>query len=126
MSGYRLPSTEGEWIDRRHAVTFQVDGRPVCGYQGDTVASALLAAGVMQVGRSFKLHRPRGIVAWGVEEPNALLDLVEGQTRTPHQRATDLELRERLRLETVNRWPTLDFDLAAVNARFAGLMPAGF
>ncbi|OYU75038.1 MAG: hypothetical protein CFE32_15755, partial [Alphaproteobacteria bacterium PA3] len=73
MSGFRLPVPHGAWVDRTQPLRFQFNGREVQGFEGDTVASALLAGGHVHVARSFKLHRPRGIFTCGVEEPNALV-----------------------------------------------------
>jgi 3-deoxy-D-manno-octulosonate cytidylyltransferase len=90
------------------------------------VASALLAQGIVRVGRSFKLHRPRGIFSCGVEEPIGLVDIGQGGARTPNTRATDIAASEGLQAFTGNAWPSLGFDLAAVTSRFAALLPAGF
>ena len=126
MSGYRLAAPAGHWIDRDRPTDIQFNGRKIPALQGDTVASALLAAGVTLVGRSFKLHRPRGIFSCGVEEPTGLLDIGTGSGRTPNTRATEIEAEPGLVAQTGNAWPSVGFDLAAVNARLAGLMPAGF
>jgi sarcosine oxidase, subunit alpha len=126
MSGYRLAAPHGAWIDRTQPLRFQFNGREVQGLAGDTVASALLAQGIVHVGRSFKLHRPRGIFSCGVEEPTGLLDIGLGGARTPNTRATDIAAREGLRAFTGNAWPSLGFDLAALTSRFAALLPAGF
>ena len=126
MSGYRLPAPHGTWIDRTQPLRLHFNGREVPGFAGDTVASALLAHGVMQVGRSFKLHRPRGIFSCGVEEPTGLLDVGTGARRTPNTRATDIAAQDGLACATGNAWPSLAFDLAAVTQRFAALLPAGF
>jgi len=126
MSGYRLPAPQGAWIDRDRGLRFQFNGRDVHGFAGDTVASALLAQGVMHVGRSFKLHRPRGIFSCGVEEPTGLLDIGLGDERTPDTRATDIAAHEGLKAWTGNAWPSLGLDLAAMSQRFAALLPAGF
>ena len=126
MSGYRLPAPHGAWIDRNKPLRLQFNGREVHGFAGDTVASAMLAQGIKQVGRSFKLHRPRGIFSCGVEEPTGLLDIGLGGARTPNTRATDIAASEDLQTFTGNAWPSLDFDLAALTQRFAALLPAGF
>ena len=83
MSGYRLPAPNGAWIDRNKPLRLQFNGRDVHVFAGDTVASAMLAQGIKQVGRSFKLHRPRGIFSCVVEEPTGLLDIGLGGARTP-------------------------------------------
>ncbi len=126
MSGYRLAAPQGAWIDRTKPLRFQFNGREVHGFAGDTVASALLAQGIVHVGRSFKLHRPRGIFSCGVEEPTGLLDVGLGHARTPNTRATDIAAREGLKAFTGNAWPSLEWDLAALAQRFAALLPAGF
>lgn len=126
MSGWRLPAPHGTWIDRRRPLRFTFDGREIAGYAGDTVASALLAQGVMHVARSVKLHRPRGILSCGPEEPCGLLDVGHGAWRTPDTRATGVAAREGLKTSSGNAWPSLGFDLAALNARLSAWMPAGF
>jgi len=126
MSGYRLDAPIGEWINRSHSVQMRLNGEAMQGFVGDTLASALLGQGITMVGRSFKLHRPRGIMSCGVEEPTGLLDIGNAAMRTPNTRATDVQAREGLQANSANCWPTLNFDLAAVNSRFAAFMPAGF
>ena len=126
MSGARLAEPWGSRIDRGRAVAFTFNGRPYQGFHGDTLASALLANGVQLVGRSFKLHRPRGIFSCGVEEPTALVDLGEGARRTPNVRATMIELEDGLVACSVNCWPGVGFDLGAVNGWFSAMLPAGF
>ena len=126
MSGAcRLP--EGGRVDRRQPLRFTFDGKAYLGLAGDTLASALLANGVHLVGRSFKYHRPRGILAAGAEEPNALVRLDRGDGREdPNLRATQVELFEGLSATSQNRWPSLAFDLAAAADHLAPLLPAGF
>lgn len=126
MSGYRLAAPAGTWIDRTRTLRFSFNGREVHGFAGDTVASALLAGGHVHVARSYKLHRPRGVFSCGVEEPNALLDVGLGGERTPDTRATDIEAADGLVCQPGNAWPSLNLDIAAINARFASLLPAGF
>ncbi len=118
--------SEGGGIDRAQLVTFTFDGRRYQGYAGDTLASALLANGVRLVGRSFKYHRPRGVVGLGSEEPNALVRVGRGGRVTPNLRATQVPIEDGLVAESQNRWPTLDWDLGAINSRFARFLPAGF
>lgn len=121
----RLANT-GRLIDRSTQVRFTFNGKHMRGFAGDTLASALLANDQMLVGRSFKYHRPRGIVASGVEEPNALVNLgVEGKFE-PNQRATTTELFDGLQATSQNHWPSLDFDVGAINAKLSRFMPAGF
>jgi sarcosine oxidase subunit alpha len=116
----------GGRIDRTRPLAFAFDGNRMSGFAGDTLASALLANDVFLLGRSFKYHRPRGIYGAGVEEPNALVTLGEGARREPNIPATTVELREGLVAESQNRWPSLRFDLQAVNSLAAPLLPAGF
>ena len=117
----------GGRVDRGRRVSFTFDGKSYMGLAGDTLASALLANGVHLVGRSFKYHRPRGIVAAGVEEPNALVGVDRGPGRyTPNLLATQIELFDGLVAESQNRWPSLARDVSAVNDLLAPLIPAGF
>src|SRR5215831_5446631 len=117
---------EGGRIDRSRAIGFTFDGKRYEGYAGDTLASALLANGVHLVGRSFKYHRPRGILTAGSEEPNALIQLRQGDRTEPNIRATQIELYDGLIAESQNRWPSLRCDLMAVNALLAPILSAGF
>jgi sarcosine oxidase subunit alpha len=126
MTASRLAAPRGSAIDRSRSLSFQFNGRTMQGYAGDTLASALLANGVQIVGRSFKLHRPRGIVSCGIEESTGLVDLGEGAARTPNMRATLVELYDGLVASSVNCWPNVEFDFGAINDRFAALLPAGF
>ena len=126
MSGYRLAAPHGAWIDRSQSLSFEFNGRAVAGFAGDTVASALLAQGTTLVGRSYKLHRPRGIFSCGVEEPTGLVDVGVGALRTPNTRATDILARDGLHTVSGNGWPSLEFDLAASIEKFAAFLPAGF
>ncbi|WP_137702075.1 sarcosine oxidase subunit alpha family protein [Marimonas lutisalis] len=116
----------GRRIDRRKSVEFRFNGKRLKGYEGDTLASALLANDQMMVGRSFKYHRPRGIVASGAEEPNALFNTGEGATFEPNQRATTTEIFAGLEAKSQNHWPSLEFDIGAVNAKLSRFLPAGF
>ena len=117
---------DGGLIDRATPLDFTFDGRRYGGFAGDTLASALLANGVRLVGRSFKYHRPRGILSAGSEEPNALVELREGSRREPNSRATMTELHDGLVARSQNRFPSLGFDLMAVNDRFSAFLGAGF
>ncbi|MEM7293237.1 MAG: 2Fe-2S iron-sulfur cluster-binding protein, partial [Pseudomonadota bacterium] len=124
MTDRRLPN--GGRVDRNRPLNFTYNGKPMTGYAGDTLASALLANGVDVVGRSFKYHRPRGIVGAGPEEPNAILQVGSGATTLPNQRATQVELYEGLEAKNVNGWPSVDFDLMAVLGFFSRALSAGF
>ena len=122
---FRTPS--GGRIDRSRALHFRFDGRDYTGFAGDTLASALLAHGVHLLGRSFKYHRPRGIVGAGAEEPNALVTVRRDSARlTPNLRATQVELYEGLEAESQNRWPSLGLDFGAINGLLSPFIPAGF
>ncbi|MGO4125771.1 sarcosine oxidase subunit alpha family protein [Inquilinus sp. YAF38] len=124
MTSYRLPS--GGLIDRSATLRFRFDGRELAGHPGDTLASALLANGIGLTGRSFKYHRPRGILSAGAEEPNALVELRRGARREPNSRATMVELFDGLQADSQNRWPSLGFDLMAVNGLLSPVFAAGF
>jgi sarcosine oxidase subunit alpha len=113
-------------VDRAHPVGFEFDGRRYTGFAGDTLASALLASGVRVVGRSFKYHRPRGIVAAGSEEPNALVELRSGARREANTRATVAELFEGLVARSQNAWPSVGFDVGAVSSLLSPIFVAGF
>jgi sarcosine oxidase subunit alpha len=113
-------------IDRSRPLRFQFDGRNYTGYAGDTLASALLAANVRLMGRSFKYHRPRGLLTAGSEEPNALVELRGGARREANTRATVAELFDGLEAHSQNRWPSLALDVGAVNSLFSPLFVAGF
>ncbi|WP_031211008.1 2Fe-2S iron-sulfur cluster-binding protein, partial [Mesorhizobium sp. LSJC280B00] len=121
---HRLES--GGLIDRAAPLAFRFDGKSFAGFQGDTLASALIANGVKLVGRSFKYHRPRGILTAGSEEPNALVELRSGARREPNTKATTAELYDGLEAASQNRWPSLRHDLMAVNQLFAPIFVAGF
>ena len=116
----------GGLIDRSKLVSFRFDGKSYGGFDGDTLASALIANGVRLVGRSFKYHRPRGILSAGPEEPNALVELRQGARREPNTRATQIELYDGLVADSQNRWPSLAFDLMAINGVAAPILSAGF
>jgi sarcosine oxidase subunit alpha len=113
-------------IDRSAALNFRFDGKTFSGFKGDTLASALVANGVKLVGRSFKYHRPRGILTAGSEEPNALVELRSGARREANTKATTAELYEGLEAASQNRWPSLSFDVMSVNQLFAPIFVAGF
>src|SRR5689334_3511939 len=122
---FRTP--QGGRIERQRPLAFEFDGRRLSGCYGDTLASALLANGVHLVGRSFKYHRPRGILSAGAEEPNALVTIDRGGGRvTPNLRATQVELYDGLRAHSQNRFPSLSFDLGAASNAVAPLLSAGF
>ncbi|WP_417720462.1 sarcosine oxidase subunit alpha family protein [Salipiger sp.] len=117
---------DGRFTDRSRQVSFTFNGKRLRGFAGDTLASALLANDQMLMGRSFKYHRPRGVVGSGSEEPNALVGLGEGARYEPNQRATTTELFEGLTAVSQNHWPSLETDVGAVNSLLARFLPAGF
>ena len=122
----RFRTAEGGRVDREREIQFSFNGKTYTGLAGDTLTSALLANGVHLVGRSWKYHRPRGIVSAGAEEPNAIFQLEKGARTIPNARGTQVELYDDLIANPVNCWPSLDFDLMSTNQWFARLMPAGF
>lgn len=117
---------QGGLIDRNKPIEFQFDGKSYQGYQGDTLASALLANGVHLVGRSMKLHRPRGVFSAGAEECNALVHIGEGGQGEPNVRATLQPVYKGLTALSQNNWPSLRFDIHAILDWTSGLWPAGF
>ncbi len=119
-------NAEGGLIDRSRELAFTYDGDRYLGYPGDTLASALLANGVHLVGRSFKYHRPRGIVTAGPEEPNALVQLGQGGETEPNIRATQIELFDGLVGASQNCWPSVNFDIQSINNHLSKFLPAGF
>ena len=116
----------GLLIDRNKPIKFEFNGKKLSGYDGDTLASALLSNDQVLVGRSFKYHRPRGIVSSGSEEPNALINLGEKEKFEPNQRATTTELFDGLKATSQNHWPSLNFDIGVINNYLARFLPAGF
>lgn len=123
MQSERLPT--GGRIDRSQPLNFSFNGHAFQGFDGDTLASALLANGVSLTARSFKYHRPRGIVGSGVEEPATLVQL-EGDDASGNRPATTVPLREGLRANSVNCWPSPGFDLGAATQIVSRFLPAGF
>ncbi|MGO1119931.1 sarcosine oxidase subunit alpha family protein [Rhodovibrionaceae bacterium A322] len=124
MTSYRLK--QGGLIDRDSALEFSFNGKFMKGLAGDSLASALLANGQQLVGRSFKYHRPRGILTAGAAEPNALVTLGKGGRTEPNTRATQVELCEGLAARSQNHWPSLNYDIGALNGLFGPLLSAGF
>lgn len=119
-------SRGGRLIDRSASQEFSFNGKKMRGFAGDTLAAALLANDQMLVGRSFKYHRPRGIVAAGPEEPNALVGLGVGSRFEPNQRVTTTELFSGLEAASQNHWPSLEFDVGVINNSLARFLPGGF
>ncbi len=117
---------QGKLINRSKSLDFTFNGKQLRGYEGDTLASALLANDQMLVGRSFKYHRPRGVVASGAEEPNGLVNMGQGGTFEPNQRVTTTPLFAGLSATSQNHWPSLEFDVGAINKHLSRFLPAGF
>ncbi|MEM7172084.1 MAG: sarcosine oxidase subunit alpha family protein [Pseudomonadota bacterium] len=124
MSAERLAA--GGRIDRENEIWFDWDGDILTGYAGDTLASALMANNQKVVGRSFKYHRPRGIMSAGVEESGALVTIGEGARRDPNVRATSQELFKGLIASGQNSWPSVRFDMGGVSNLFGRFFSAGF
>jgi sarcosine oxidase subunit alpha len=116
----------GRLIDRSVPQEFSFNGKKMRGLKGDTLAASLLANDQMLVGRSFKYHRPRGIVASGVEEPNALVGMGRGGRFEPNQRVTTTETFDGLEAASQNHWPSLEFDVGIINNTLARFLPGGF
>jgi heterotetrameric sarcosine oxidase alpha subunit len=116
----------GGVLDRTRRIAFSFDGVTYSGHPGDTLASALLANGVKLVGRSFKYHRPRGILSAGSEEPNAIVELRTAAYREPNTKATMAELFDGMEAHSQNRWPSLQYDLMSVNGLLSSVFVAGF
>ncbi len=113
-------------INRDKVITFNFNGKSYQGYEGDTLASALLANGVHLVGRSFKYHRPRGFFGAGVDEPNAKLQVTINGHSEPNINATEIELVDGLSATSQNCWPSVEFDIGAINNFLKRFFPAGF
>ncbi len=115
------------FIDRTISVSFKFNGKTYLGFKGDTLASALLANNVHLVGRSFKYHRPRGIMTAGSEEPNAIVQVNDNTDRTePNVRATEIEIYDGLKASSQNCWPSVNFDIGGINNIISPFLPAGF
>jgi len=124
MTGRRLGT--GGRIERGHTLTVRFNGRPIAAHPGDTLASAFLASEERIVGRSFKYHRPRGVFAAGVEEPGALVHLRTGARQEPNARATTIEAFDGLEATAQNAWPSVRWDIGAINSLLAPIFAAGF
>ena len=126
MSKAEFRTPTGGRIDRGRPVNFTFNGKALQGYAGDTLASALLANGIHLVGRSFKYHRPRGILSAGSEEPNALIQLERGNRTEPNLRATQIEIYEGLTASSQNAWPNVETDVGSINNVLSKIFVAGF
>lgn len=118
--------SSGGRIDRSKPISFSFDGKQYQGYQGDTIASALLANGMRLIGRSWKYHRPRGIVGDGAEEPNALFQVEQGALTIPNVRGTQAQIYQGMVFNSTNAWPSVNFDVMSVFGAFSRFLPAGF
>lgn len=116
----------GGFVDRGKLLRFTFNGRELQGFAGDTLASALIANGVRVVGRSFKYHRPRGLMGAGPEEPNALVQVGEGAAAQVNLRATEILLTDGLVARSVNCWPSVNFDVGGINNLMSRFLSAGF
>ena len=122
-----LRINKNNFIDQTVRISFKFNGKKLFGYKGDTLASALLANNIHLVGRSFKYHRPRGIMTCGSEEPNAIVQVGRDPALTdPNVRATEIELYEGLEAFSQNCWPSVNFDIGGINNFLSPLLPAGF
>ena len=120
----RFPNNKN--IEKNKILNFYFDGKKYQGYEGDTLASALLANNIHLVGRSFKYHRPRGIVSAGSEEPNGIVQLETNEYTEPNRRVTEIQLYEGLKAFSQNNWPNINFDFGAINDLLSPFFPAGF
>ena len=123
----QLRINKNNFIDQTIRLSFKFNGKKLFGYKGDTLASALLANNIHLVGRSFKYHRPRGIMTCGSEEPNAICQINDKSSLTePNVRATEIELYEGLEANSQNCWPSVQFDIGGINNLISPFIPAGF
>jgi len=122
-----LRITNNKFIDKTSRISFKFNGKTLYGFRGDTLASALLANDIHLVGRSFKYHRPRGIMTCGSEEPNGIVQVGNDSSMTePNTRTTEIELYEGLEATSQNCWPSVNFDVGAINNFFSLFIPAAF
>ena len=113
-------------INREKELRFSWQNKDYIGYEGDSLASAMLANNIKIVGRSFKYHRPRGIMSCGVEESGGLVTLGKGDRKDPNVRVTTQELYEGLNAYGQNAFPSVNFDFASVNNYLSRFFAAGF
>lgn len=116
----------GGRIDQNKPIQFNFNGKDYSAFAGDTIASALLANGISVIGRSWKYHRPRGIIGDGAEEPNALFQIETGANTIPNVRGTQAELYDGMVIKSTNAWPSVDFDIMSFVGLFSRMLPAGF
>ena len=113
-------------IKTNKEIKFIFDGKEYIGFKGDTLASALIANGIKLIGRSFKYHRPRGIISSGSQEPNGLVELTHNNIKEPNIKVTTIELTEGMVAKSQNCWPSLNFDLMSINDKISNFISAGF
>ena len=122
MSNFRIYKTN--FVDQTNRISFKFDGKTFFGFKGDTLASALIANGIHLIGRSFKYHRPRGIMTCGSEEPNAICQINDKSNLTePNVRATEIEIYEGLEANSQNCWPSVQFDIGGINNLISPFIP---
>lgn len=124
MTGFRLD--KGGLINRAKPVSFTFDGRDISGFEGDVASAALLASGERIVGRGFKYHRPRGVMSAGAEEGGALFQMHDGDKRIANVKGPLVEIHDGLALSGQNGFPSVRFDLMAINGLFKPFLTAGF
>ena len=122
----RVDRTNSSLIQTDKEINFVFDGKKYKGFKGDTLASALIANGIKLIARSFKYHRPRGIISSGSQEPNGLVELIHKDFREPNTKATTIELSEGLEAKSQNCWPSLKYDFMSINDKFSKFISAGF
>ena len=126
MKKQNYRNLEGGQIDRQNIISFTFNGQKLNGYKGDTLASALIANGIHLTSRSFKYHRPRGIFSCGPEEPNAYLQIKAGKFEEPNVAASLIEIFNGLKVNSSNCWPSVNFDLGAINNILSPIFISGF
>ena len=122
----KFTRTNSSLLEKNIEINFEFNGAKYKGFQGDTLASALLANNIILIGRSFKYHRPRGIVSSGSHEPNALVEIIYKDFAEPNIKATTVELYDGLKAKSQNCWPSVKFDLMSINDKFSNFIGAGF
>lgn len=122
----RATRIKSSLINSKKELNFIFNGKKYKGFQGDTLASALLANDIKLIARSFKYHRPRGIISGGSHEPNALVDIIHKEFNEPNTKATTVELYDGLKAKSQNCWPSLKYDFMSINDKFSKFIGAGF
>src|SRR5210317_823180 len=113
-------------LESNKEINFEFNGKKYKGFRGDTLASALLANNIILIGRSFKYHRPRGIISSGSHEPNALVEIIKKDFIEPNTKAKIVELYDGLKARSQNCWPSLKLDFMAINDKLSSFIGAGF